>query len=204
MFKLFHCPGACSLAPLIALEEVGASYEVVIVNLGAGEQSRPEYLAVNPKAKVPALVTDRGVLTENPAILTFIAQSSPEAKLAPLDDPFDLARMQSFNGYIASTLHPAAGPIVRPFRFTDEEAAQAGVKSKGMENYSHALAAVEKDMLAGPWVLGDDYSVSDAYLFAFTGSIERFKLDKTQFPRLLEHRARMGARPAVQRAVAVS
>lgn len=204
MFKLFHCPGACSLAPLIALEEAGAPYETVIVNLGAGDQARPEYLAINPKAKVPALVTDRGVLTENPAILTFIAQSFPDARLAPLNDPFELARMQSFNAYLASAVQPSAGPIVRPFRFTDEEAAQPGVKTKAIETYVKNLGLVEKDLLAGPWVLGEDYSVSDAYLFVFSGSIERLNLDKALFPRLLEHRARMSARPAVQRAVAVT
>ena len=97
MLKLFYAPGSCALASHIALEEAGAKYGAVRVDLRAKDQRKPEYLAINPKGRVPALVTDKGVLTENPAILAFVAQSFPEARLAPLDDAFAFARVQAFN-----------------------------------------------------------------------------------------------------------
>src|SRR6478672_8121832 len=107
MLKLFHAWGSCSLASLIALEEAGAEFELAVMDTKAGDQRKPEYLTVNPKGRVPALVTDRGILTETPAILAFIAQSFPKAKLAPLDDAFAFAQAQAFNSYLCSTVHVA-------------------------------------------------------------------------------------------------
>ena len=107
MFKLFWAPRSCALASHIALEEVGAVYSTQLVNFAVNEQRSPEYLAINPKGRVPALVTDRGVLTETPAMLAYIAQIFPKAKLAPLDDPFTFAKIQAFNSYLCSTVHPA-------------------------------------------------------------------------------------------------
>jgi glutathione S-transferase len=103
MLKLYYAPHACSLAPHIALEEAGADYEPVLVNFAEGEQRGAEYAKINPKGRVPALVTDRGVLTENPVILGYIAQTFPDAKLADNDDSFAFGNMQAFNCYIAST-----------------------------------------------------------------------------------------------------
>src|SRR5690348_6815158 len=104
MFKLFYSPGSCALASHIALEEASAEYTAARVNFSGNEQRSPEYLAVNPKGRVPALVTDDGILTETPAILAYIAQCYPQAKLAPLDDPFAFARLQAFNSYLCSTV----------------------------------------------------------------------------------------------------
>ena len=100
MLKLFYAPNTCALASHIALEEAGADYQTVRLDFRADEQRKPEYLAINPKGRVPALATDRGILTETPAILAFVAQSFPQAKLAPLDDPFAFARVQAFNTYL--------------------------------------------------------------------------------------------------------
>ncbi len=99
MLTLFYATGTCSLASHIALEESGLAYEARRLNFTAGEQNKPEYLAVNPKGRVPALVTDRGIITETSAILVYVAQISPAANLAPVDDPFALAQMQAFNSY---------------------------------------------------------------------------------------------------------
>src|ERR1700754_3929321 len=96
MFKLYYGPGTCALASHIALEEVGAAYTTERLDMKNNQQNSPEYLAINPKGRVPALVTDRGVLTETPAMLAFIAQSFPQAKLAPSDDPFAFAQAQAF------------------------------------------------------------------------------------------------------------
>src|SRR5258708_32618839 len=107
MIKLFHSPHACSLASHIALEEAAAPYEAVRIDFSKSQQREPKYLAINPKGRVPALVTDAGILTETPAILAFIAQGFPKAGLAPLDDPFAFAQVQAFNSYLCSTVHVA-------------------------------------------------------------------------------------------------
>ena len=107
MLTLYYATNTCALASHIALEEAGAAYETRWVDFGAAEQTKPEYLAINPKGRVPALVTERGVLTETPAILAYIAQSYPEARLAPLDDPFAFAELQAFMSYLCSTVHVA-------------------------------------------------------------------------------------------------
>src|SRR5262245_45567176 len=106
MFKFFYAPHTCALASHIAIEEAGADYEAVRVDFRANAQRAPEYLAINPKGRVPSLVTSEGILTETPAILAFIAQTYPKARLAP-DQPFVFARVQAFNSYLCSTVHVA-------------------------------------------------------------------------------------------------
>jgi glutathione S-transferase len=101
MFTLYYAVNTCSLATHIALEDAGADYELRRIDFARTEQQSPDYLKVNPKARVPALVTPSGILTETPAMLAFIAQSFLEAALAPLDDAFAFAEMQSFNSYCA-------------------------------------------------------------------------------------------------------
>ena len=107
MLRLYFAPGTCALATHIALEEAGAPYEAVLVDFPSQAQRSAEYLAVNAKGRVPALVTDSGTLTETPALLVFVAQHFPDAELAPLADPFALAQMQEFNSYLCSTVHVA-------------------------------------------------------------------------------------------------
>ena len=107
MFTLYYAPTTCAFASHIALEDAGAPYKLHRIDFKAAEQRSAPYLAINPKARVPALVTERGVLTETPAILAFIAQSFPQAKLAPLDDLFAFAELQAFNAYLCSTVHVA-------------------------------------------------------------------------------------------------
>src|SRR6202047_2521160 len=107
MIKLYYAPHTCSLASHIALEEAGAEYSTGRIDFAANEQRTSEYLAINPKGRVPALVTDRGILTESPAMLAFIALSFPQARLAPFDDPFAFAQVQAFNSYLCSTVHVA-------------------------------------------------------------------------------------------------
>src|SRR3982751_4148809 len=99
MLKLYYAPHTCALATHIVLEEAGAAYETVRMSFASEDQKQPAYLAINPKARVPALVTERGVLTETPAMLAFVAQSFPAAGLAPTD-PFAFAQAQAFNSYL--------------------------------------------------------------------------------------------------------
>jgi glutathione S-transferase len=111
MLKFYFAPGTCALASRITLEEAGAAYEPVKLDFAKTQQRSPDYLAVNPKGRVPALATDQGILTETPAILAYIAQTHPLANLAPLDDPFEFARVQSFNSYLCSTA-PCMSPTL--------------------------------------------------------------------------------------------
>lgn len=202
MMKLFHAWGSCSLASAIALEEAGADYELAVISTRDGDQRRPEYLAVNPNGRVPALVTDRGVLTESPAILAYIAQAFPQARLAPLDDPFAFARAQAFNSYLASTVHVAHAHRHRGYRWADEESSFADMARKVPQSVGACFRLIEDELFRGPWVLGEAYSICDPYLFTLAGWLEGDGIDPGQFPKVLEHRQRMAERPAVRKVLA--
>ena len=150
MLTFYYTPGTCALASHIALEQSGADYQTERVDFRSNGQRTPEYLAINPKGRVPALVTDRGVLTENPAILAFVAQSYPAAKLAPLDDPFAFAEVQAFNSYLCSTVHPAHAHRVRGTRWADDPAAIAEMKRKSPQVLGDCFDLIEAKLIAGP------------------------------------------------------
>lgn len=202
MLKLYFAPGTCAMAVHIALEEAGTDYEAVRLDFASSDQKRPEFLAINPKARVPALVTAQGVLTETPAILGFVAQSFPAAALAPTE-PFAFARAQAFNSYLCSTVHVAHAHKGRGRRWTDDAAAVEALKQKVPQNMADCFALIERDMLAGPWVLGAAYSVCDAYLFTITRWLAADGVDVARFPGVQAHSQRMNARPAVQRVLAL-
>jgi glutathione S-transferase len=202
MLKLFYALGSCSLASHIALEEAGADYELAPMSTKLGDQRRPEYLVVNPKGRVPALVTDRGVITETPAILAFIAQSYPAARLAPLDDPFAFAQAQAFNAYLCATVHVAHAHRHRGYRWADAPEALAEMTRKVPETVTAAFRLIEDEMLAGPWVLGEAYSICDGYLFTLADWLEGDGVDPKQFAKLYDHRERVRARPAVRKVLA--
>jgi len=202
MLKLFHAWGSCSLAPMIALEEAGADYEVAVLSTRDGDQRRAEYLAINPKGRVPALVTDRGVLTENPAILAWIAQAYPDARLAPLDDPWAFGQAQAFNSYLCATVHVAHAHKHRGYRWTDDKQAQAELTRKVPETMAACFQLIEDEMLMGPYVLGEAFSICDAYLFTLADWLEGDDVDPRQFPKVHEHRERVRVRPAVSKALA--
>jgi glutathione S-transferase len=201
MLKLFHSVGACSLASLIALEEAGADYEVVPTNTARGDQRKPEYLAINPKGRVPALVTDRGVLTETVAILAWVAQTFPQANLAPAD-AWDFAQMQAFNSYLASTVHVAHAHKHRGYRWATEESSFEDMRRKVAQNEADCFSLIEAEYLKGPWVMGEQYTVADGYLLTLADWLEGDGVDPRQFPRVHEHRERVRARPAVSKVLA--
>ena len=202
MMKLHYAPGTCALASHIALEESGADYELLKVDFSQREQSSAEYLAINPKGRVPALVTERGVLTETPAILAFLAQRYPQARLAPLDDPWQLARVQAFNAYLCSTVHVAHAHRVRGYRWADEPAAVEAMVRKAPQVVFACFELIERSTFEGPWVFGDEYTIADAYLFTLAQWWEGDRVDASRLPRLAEHRLRVAERPAVRRALA--
>jgi glutathione S-transferase len=202
MLTLFYAPGTCSLASHIALEESGAAYEAKRVNFAAGEQRSPEYLLVNPKGRVPALATEYGVLTETPAILAFIAQSYPESNLAPVNDPFLFAKANAFNSYLSSTVHVAHAHRTRGARWADDAAALESMKKKVPQNMGDCFGLIENGMSSGPWVMGEVYTMCDPYLFTIAGWLEADGVDPGKFPKVLDHRNRMGDRPAVKKVLA--
>ena len=201
MFKLYYAPGTCALASHIALEEVGAPYSAERLNFKNNQQNSADYLRINPKGRVPALVTDKGVLTETPAILAFIAQSFPDAKLVP-QDAFAFAQVQSINSYLCSTVHVAHAHKLRGARWATEEASFADMKRKVPETMTACFALIERDMLQGPWVMGEQYTICDPYLYTISGWLEGDGVDLATLPKVAAHRQRMEARPAVQKVLA--
>ena len=204
MLKLYSFPGTVSLACQIALEEAGADYELVQVDFRRDAQRAPDYLAINPKSRVPALATERGVITEAPAILTYVAQAFPGASLAPSDDPFAFAQIQAFCAYLCAWVHPAAAHRHRGYRWADDPAAIADMRRKAPENFAQAAQLIEDEYLAGPWVMGEAYSICDPYLFTVAGWLPRDGIEMSRYPKIEAHFERMTARPAVSKVLAAA
>jgi glutathione S-transferase len=202
MMKLYYAAHTCSLASHIALEDAGAGYSAVRIDFAENQQRTPEYLAINPKGRVPALVSDRGILTETPAMLAFIAQSFPRARLAPLDDPFLFAQAQAFNSYLCSTLHVAHSHRMRGDRWADGADAIAAMQRKVPDSVGACYELIEHKMLGSPWVMGDGYTICDPYLFTMAQWLEQDGVDPARFPNIIAHRHRMSERPAVRKAIA--
>jgi glutathione S-transferase len=201
MLKLYYSPGACSLAPHVALEEVGAPYEAVKVALAKGEQRTPEYLAMNPKGRVPVLKDGDFVLTENAAILPYIAQRFSGPGLWP-SYAKEAARCAEWIGWIASTVHIAYAHVRRPERYANDPKAIEDVIAKGKESCRDIWGQVDKKLGEGPWAIGERYSVADPYLLVFwtwgRGPTLGFDMAR-DFPSWTAHARRMGERPAVKR-----
>jgi glutathione S-transferase len=202
MLKLFFTPGTCALASRIALEDAGADYEVARVDFSRNEQRGPDYLKINPKGRVPALVTDQGTLTETPAILPYIAQMFPDARLAPLDDPFALAKMQSFNSYICSSVHVNHAHGRRGARWANEQSSFDDMKAKVPETMAASMQLIEDRFLEGPWVMGNAYTVADPYLYTMERWLKGDGVEIANYPKISAHFNRMSERDTVKRATA--
>ena len=202
MLTLYYAPATCALASHIALECAGAPYEARRIDFGKQEQRSPEYLRINPKGRVPALVTDRGVVTETPAILLYIAQSYPQAKLAPLQDPFRLAKVNEFNSYLCSTVHVAHAHKRRGARWADDESAHEAMRAKVPKNMGDCFELIERDLLRGPWVLGDEFSICDPYLFTLASWLDGDGVDISRFPKVAQHYARLQQDERVKKVLA--
>ena len=202
MLRLFIAPGSCSLASHIALEQAGATYDAIFVDFSVNAQRESEYLKINPKGRVPALVTERGILTETPAILAFVADSYPGARLTPQGDAFALARVHSFNSYLCSTVHVAHAHRMRGYRWADDPAAIAEMKRKAPSVVTECFELIERELFQGPWVMGNDYGIADIYLFTVSQWLEADGVELSRLPRVLDHRRRVAALPAVEKVVA--
>lgn len=204
MLTLYYAPGTCALATHLALEYSGAPYEAVRLDFRQQQQRSPEYLKINPKGRVPALVTEHGVLTENPALLLYIAQRFPQAGIAPVEDPFLLAKVNEFNAYMASTVHVAHAHKGRGYRWVDADntAALEAMKKKVPQTMAECFTLIEEELLKGPWVLGERFSTADMYLYTLATWLQGDGVDVARFPKVAEHMRRMEAQPQVQKVLA--
>ena len=201
MVSLYYSPNSCALASHILLEEVGANYSLIEIDFNKNEQRKSNYLSVNAKGRVPALLTEEGVLTETPAILLYIAQKYPQKKMAPLNNIYQLAKAQEFNSYLCSTAHVAHAHLSRGSRWADDPAAIAAMTAKVPETVGACFSFLETGMSDSPWVLGDDYSICDPYLFTVTRWLKRDGVDRKNFPRIDSHYQRMEDRIAVKNVI---
>lgn len=194
--KLYYSPSACSLSPHIVANELGLAIELVKVDVVAKRTEHGEdFLAINPKGLVPVLQLDDGtVLTEGPAVVQYLADLKPDAQLAPASGSMARYRLQEMLGYINSELHQGYMPLFNP-ACSDE------VRSARMAHLHKHYRLLEATLGRTPFLLGDRFTVTDAYLFVVTRWAEFVKLDLSAFPRLLAFQARIAARPAVQAAM---
>lgn len=203
MLTLYYAPNTCALASHIALECAGANYEALRLDFSKQQQRSPEYLKINPKGRVPALATDRGILTETPAILLFIAQAHPQAGLAPLQDPFLVAKVNEFNSYLCATVHVAHAHWRRGARWADDEHAHESMRAKVPQNMGECFELIEAQMPKGPWALGGQFSICDPYLFTLAGWLKGDGVDIARYPKVAEHFARMKADERVRKVLAL-
>ena len=196
--KLFYAPGACSIGIHLLLEEIGKPYEAVLVNLREGAQFKPEFAAVNAKAKVPTLARDDGsVLTEYPAIAYWLAATNPEAGLLPAGAD-GLARALETVDFCVSTIHMQGfSRIFRPSGYAPSEADHEAVKARGAEIFEKGLAWLDAKLAGQDYVCGG-YSFADSavYYICFWWA---GRLGKPLPANVAAHYARMNVRPAVQR-----
>ncbi len=202
MLTLYYSPGACSLAPHIILEEIGAPFTAKRVMLVDGEHQRPEYLAINPHGRVPALTDSDFVLTEGPAILSYLGHRFPEAGLLDLADVERLGRTQELLNFFSSSVHIAFAQIWRAGRFADGEAAREDVIASGRRTVTGYFDELESFVPHGGWLVGDRYSIADPYLLVFYRWGTRCGFDMTAYAGWTKHKQAMLARSAVQRALA--
>lgn len=194
--KLFGSPGACSLGIHVILEEIGQPYDFAVVNVREGQQFTPEFLAVNPKAKVPALQREDGsVLTEFTAIAFWLARNAPEAGLiAP--EAEGQARALELIDYVVASVHMRGFTLMMmPQKFVSDEAAQGELREVGRKAFASGLEQLSQDLGGKDWFLGD-YSIADAAVFY----VVFWAVNRAQMPLADNLRGfydRMIARPAV-------
>lgn len=198
---LYTVPGSCSFASHVALEMAGADYEVRLAPREEGRTAE-SFFEINPKGRVPALVAPEGVLTETPAILCYIAQIYPRARLAPMENPWLFARVQSFCAYLCSTVHVAHAHGHRGYRWADEDSSFQDMSRKVPRTMGDCFGLIEHEMLQGPWVLGETFSICDIYLLAIARWLEADKVDTSSLGNVLDHRVRMLQLPKVQHVLA--
>ena len=195
--KLFYSPGACSLSPHIVLREAGLSFDTEKVDIRAKKTEHgADYFGINPKGYVPALQLDEGgLLTEGPAIVQYIADKAPDKKLAPANGTLERYRLQEMLNFIGTELHKGYSPLFNP-------ALPEEVKAGSRERIALRYKLIEDRLAAkGPFLMGEQFTVADAYLFTVTTWAGHTKVSLDAFPTLRAFQARVAERPAVQAAM---
>jgi glutathione S-transferase len=194
--KLYFAPGACSLSPHIVLEEAGLAVETEQVNNQEKKtKSGKDYWTVNPKGQVPALQLDNGeMLTEGPVIVQYLADQKPASGLVPAAGPIELSRVQEWPNLTTSELHKSFGPIFRP---TTPDA----YKTISRENLGKRFDWLDKQLAGKQYLMGDKFTVADAYLFTVLRWSPRVEIDISKWSNLKAYVDRVAARPKVQAAM---
>ena len=194
--KLYYAPGACSLSPHIALLEAGLPYDLVKVDLRAKKlENGDDYLKVNPKGQVPALVLDSGeLMTEGPVIVQLIADKAAAKKLAPARDGAEHYQFLEFLNFITTELHKNLGPMFSPV-LADDAKAFFKERLKGKFGY------IEGQLAGRDYLMGKQFTVADGYLFVMLAWADRLNLDLSGLPNLMAYKARVAARPKVKEAL---
>ena len=200
--KLYYAPKTIAIAVAITLHEAGIEYDPIRLDFRNAEQTKAEYHKVNPKGRVPALVTDRGILTETGALLDYIADLAPEANLRPAD-PYAAAQVRAVMYYIASTMHVNHAHGARGTRWADQQSSIEDMKAKMVQTMTDSATFVENNVLTGPYILGDDICMADPYLFIACNWLEGDGVTVADFPKIEAFMAAMRARPSVERAVSL-
>ena len=198
MLTLYFSPGACSLASHIGLEETGAPYEAKPTLLAKGEQKTEAYLKINPRGKVPALSVDGKIITENTAILTYLARRFPEKKLMPTD-PVEEARCIATMAWFSNIVHPSYQRYMRPERFAEAEAAQAAVKETGRKSFWANCQEIDSMLQGKDWILGSQYTLADGYALVFYGWGVRGGFPMKELGAYTAWQDRMLKRPTVRK-----
>jgi glutathione S-transferase len=198
MLTLYYCPGLCSLASHITLEEAGADYVAKPILVMKGEHMSPDYLKINPRHKVPALAIDNVILVENAAIMAYIARQYPKANLKP-QGPIEEAQWLSTMTWFADTLHPSFTRIFRADKFSDDKAAHEGIKAAGKKEAWENLSEIDRLLAGKQWVMGAQYTTCDPYAMVFYSWAGRAELPVKDLKNYTAWKERMLARPAVRR-----
>lgn len=196
MLKLYYSPGACSLSPHIALREAGLQFELERVNTQTKKTaSDGDFLAINPNGYVPVLgLGDGHVLTEGPAIVQYIADQNPQAHLAPASGTPQRYRLQEWLNFISTEIHKGYSPLFSP---TTPEDYKKTVITKLLSRYAY----LDKALAGKQYLLGDQFTVADGYLFTVTNWSNFLKIDLSAYPNVTAFQARIAARPKVQEAL---
>ncbi|WP_298934482.1 glutathione S-transferase family protein [uncultured Ruegeria sp.] len=195
--QLYYAPRTISVAVAIALEESGLEYEAIRLDFAAGEQTKPAYQQINPKGRVPALAVDGGILTETGALLEYVAAQAPEAGLVP-DEPVMTGRMREVMYYLATTMHVNHAHKLRGHRWADKKSSWDDMTAKVAETMTASCDYIVSNGLRGPFVLGDRFSLADAYLYILCSWLEGDGVDVAAFPKIVAFRDAMEARASVQ------
>ncbi len=201
-YIVYGTPGTCARVTMIAMEEAGIPFEARLVRIMIGEQRSPEYLALNPKGKVPLLLVDGTPMTENVAILLHLAEKFPDAGLLPETDEGGRSSAIEDMCFCASTLHPIVTRIALPHFFVDGEEAQKSLRQKAIDAMLPNVALVEKRLQQGDWWYGDRWSALDAYFFWVWSRIASNGFPVQDFAACVEHTKKMEDHPSVRRALA--